>query len=140
MAGPRRKARVKSQRRRVMKVCFVLRLMLTFAAITHIFARPTVIGRPDNIPTEGQVIFFCNHRSLFDVIAVFGALKTRRDIAFLATAGLFVWPFGTILRWMGHIPVFRGTAAAIEATDTGVIYLRVGAAVVIFIEGKHTMR
>lgn len=119
-----------------MAVCFVLRLFLTFAAALKVFVRPTVIGRPENIPTEGPVIFAFNHQAPpFDIVAYFGALKTRKDLAFLATSGLFIWPVGPILKWMGHIPVRRGTEAAKDAADAGTTSLRAGAAIAISFEG-----
>jgi 1-acyl-sn-glycerol-3-phosphate acyltransferase len=55
----------------------------------------------------------------------------------MAAAGLFNVPvLGSILRWFGAIPVARGTEAAIQASNTGITFLRLGAAVAAFIEGK----
>jgi 1-acyl-sn-glycerol-3-phosphate acyltransferase len=123
-------------RRRVIFAARIVRYFLTFAASLQIFVRAEVIDR-DNVPPGGPVIIAANHRSIFDPIALFGALKKRRNVAFMAAAGLFKVPvLGSILRWFGAIPVARGTDAAIQASDTGITLLRVGAAVAAFIEGR----
>jgi 1-acyl-sn-glycerol-3-phosphate acyltransferase len=128
--------RPKSLRKRVTRTIRVCRWILTALASVGLFVRPRVIGR-ENIPKQGAVIFASNHRSVFDPIALFGALKRRRDIAFMAKAELFkFWPARALLGWLGTIPVRRGTTAAVEASEAGVAVLRAGGAVAAFIEGK----
>ena len=128
--------RPKSLRKRVKLTIRVFRWILTALASIGLFVRPRVIGR-ENIPKQGAVIFASNHRSTFDPIALFGALKTRRDVAFMAMAELFkLRPVRLLLVWLGTIPVHRQTAAAPEASDAGITVLRAGGAVAAFIEGK----
>lgn len=132
----KQEARPNSMRRRVMVACWIIRCFLTLAACLQIFVRARIIGR-ENVPDYGPVIVTGNHPTIFDPIAVFGALKKRRDVAFMTAAGFFkFWPFGVFLRWLGHIPVARGTDAAIQASETGIWMLGAGACVVVFYEGR----
>jgi 1-acyl-sn-glycerol-3-phosphate acyltransferase len=128
-------ARPKSLRKRVTRTIRVFRWILTALASVGLFVRPRVIGR-ENIPKQGAVIFASNHRSVFDPIALFGALKTRRDIAFMAKAELFkFWLSRALLGWLGTIAVARDTAEAIKSSEEGITVLLAGGAVANFIEG-----
>jgi 1-acyl-sn-glycerol-3-phosphate acyltransferase len=59
-----------------------------------------------NIPRAGPVILASNHRSNMDPVLLASAVE--RPVAFMAKAELFVWPLGSILRWIGQFPVRRG--------------------------------
>jgi 1-acyl-sn-glycerol-3-phosphate acyltransferase len=141
--------RPKSMRRRVINTCWLMRLPLVFAAWLKVFVRPEVFGRDEQtVPKEGAVLYAVNHPStIFDIFAVFGALRRRRDVAFMAKADLFrAFLLGAFLSWLGHIPVERRTkeereagiesARARAASDLAVTYIRAGAAMVVYYEGR----
>ncbi len=104
-------------------------------AVLRIFVRTHVSkNRYQAVPKHGPVIIVCNHPSPVDPILVFGAL--RRRVAFLAMEELFGVPvLGSAMRWMGHIPVARGTDHAMDCLDFAEQVLLHGGVVVIFIEG-----
>jgi 1-acyl-sn-glycerol-3-phosphate acyltransferase len=128
-------------RSRFKRVWFFTQLMrwgiLSLIARLQIFVRASVTDR-GNVPRHGAVLVCPNHQSLLDPPLVFGAL--RRNAAFLAAGGLFRQRgFGDLMRWMGHIPVQRGTSAAREAIDAGEAVLKGGGVVVLFPEGKCSL-
>ncbi len=125
--------KARSLLRRVRLVVGFVRLWLSLGARMRVFTRVTVSGR-ENVPASGRVLICPNHQSISDPLFVFGAL--RRDVAFLAAAELFKIPvFGRLLRWMGHIPVARGSNAAVEAAKAGELVLEQDGAVGVFPEG-----
>jgi 1-acyl-sn-glycerol-3-phosphate acyltransferase len=128
-----------SLRKRVWVVTTFLRGILMTAAVMRIFFRVKVIGRtPTNPPRQGALVLCPNHPSSWDPILLFGA--ARRNVAFFAKDSLFHKPvLGWILRWMGTIPVARGTSRAIESTDQGVTVLRHDGMVVNFYQGGTSL-
>lgn len=101
--------------------------------------RLEVIGR-DNVPTSGPVIIAANHMSNLDPIVLGHALIDRgRTPHFFSKAELFGVPvFRHLLKWIGQIPVWRGTAGAARSITLAEEYLAEGACVVICPEGTHT--
>jgi len=87
-------------------------------------------------PSEGGVVYICNHQSFFDPILMSFAL--RRPVNFMARDSLFRIPiFGPSLNLVHAFPVKRGTA------DTGALKeamrrLKNGGQVVLFAEGTRT--
>ncbi|HXW88086.1 MAG TPA: lysophospholipid acyltransferase family protein [Streptosporangiaceae bacterium] len=68
----------------------------------------------ENIPATGPVILAVNHLSYMDIFAVsLFADSAGRYPVFLAKSSLFEIPvLGSILRWLGQLPVYRGQADA----------------------------
>lgn len=126
-----------SHRRRVRVVNWILRILLATAASTHIFVRSTVIGR-ENLAGPGRKVVASSHRSTFDPVPLFALItKYRRDVTFLAMAELFKVPvLRSVLKWFGIIPVNRGTQAAVQASEMGVIALEDDGVVAAYIEGR----
>jgi 1-acyl-sn-glycerol-3-phosphate acyltransferase len=71
----------------------------------------------EHVPATGPVILASNHRSNMDPVLLASAVD--RPVAFMAKAELFVWPLGSILRWIGQFPVRRGgiDREALRRTD-----------------------
>jgi 1-acyl-sn-glycerol-3-phosphate acyltransferase len=90
-----------------------------------------------NVPRDGGVILAVNHLSEFDplVIAHF-VYEAGRWPQFLAKSSLFQIPlFGSFLRWVRQIPVYRGTADAAKALDAAAAAVKAGDGVIIYPEG-----
>lgn len=90
-----------------------------------------------HVPRTGGAVLICNHRSLFDAVALGAALDgTGRDVMVLAKAELFRSRLvGAVLRRAGVIPVHRGTDRAADALASAVDSLRGGELVAVFPEG-----
>ena len=126
-------ARPKSLRKRAWLVTRLLRLVFSIGVRLQIFVHVDKTGQ-EHVPATGPVLICPNHISASDPVFVFGVL--RRDVAFLAKAELFRNPIlKRLLLGMGHIPVTRGTNAAVEAAKLGERVLDQGGAVVMFPEG-----
>lgn len=91
----------------------------------------------EHVPRHGGAVLVCNHRSLFDAVALGAALdRTGRDVMVLAKAELFrARLVGAVLRRAGVIPVHRGTDRAADALAAAVASLRGGELVAVFPEG-----
>jgi 1-acyl-sn-glycerol-3-phosphate acyltransferase len=100
------------------------------------FSHVDVVGL-ERVPRTGGAVLVCNHRSLFDAVALGAALDdTGRDVMVLAKSELFAnRTQGRILSKAGVIPVFRGTDRAKDSLAEGVRSLRHGELVAIFPEG-----
>lgn len=87
-------------------------------------------------PTEGGVVYICNHQSYLDPMLM--SLALRRPMNYMARASLFRPPvFRTLIRSLNAFPVRRGhadTAALKEAMRR----LKAGGQVVVFAEGTRT--
>lgn len=104
--------------------------------VAALFSDVDATGLP-HLPRRGGAVLICNHRSLFDAVALGAALdRTGRDVMVLAKAELFrAKVVGAVLRRAGVIPVYRGTDRAADALDAAVDSLRGGELVAIFPEG-----
>lgn len=95
--------------------------------------RIRVVGA-ERVPTSGPVVLVANHSSLVDPQVIFGMLP-RRSV-FLVKRELFVGPLGRALRWIGQVPVTRGTPDRAALTAT-VRVLGEGGLVGVFPEGTR---
>lgn len=104
--------------------------------VAGLFSDVEVTGL-QHVPSRGGAVLVCNHRSLFDAIALGAALdRTGRDVMVLAKAELFrARLVGSVLRRAGVIPVHRGTDRAADALTAAVGSLRGGELVAVFPEG-----
>jgi glycerol-3-phosphate O-acyltransferase/dihydroxyacetone phosphate acyltransferase len=96
----------------------------------------------EHIPASGPVLLVANHpNSLLDAALI--AWVARRPVHFFAKAPLFDVPvFGSLLRAFGMVPAYRGSddksqvKRNLESLAAGAAWLKKGAAVGIFPEGK----
>jgi glycerol-3-phosphate dehydrogenase (NAD(P)+) len=99
-----------------------------------IYFRLSRLGR-EHIPTEGPVIFACNHRSFIDPFVI--GLMTRRPIYYVAKKELFTQRLSAwFLNSLGAFPIDRG-AADEDAMATAREILERGDPVLIFPEGTR---
>lgn len=94
----------------------------------------------EHVPPDGGAIIVTNHISYADP---FGFARFMYDSgrfpSFLAKDGLFRIPvIGWVLRRVGQIPVYRGTADARSSLADAVAAVRAGACVCIYPEGTVT--
>jgi 1-acyl-sn-glycerol-3-phosphate acyltransferase len=94
----------------------------------------------ENIPHSGGVIIAANHLSYADVLAV--ALfcdQAGRYPVFLAKSSLFkIKILGSILIWLGQLPVYRGQADAALVLRDAEQGVRDGACVIFYPESTVT--
>lgn len=87
-------------------------------------------------PTEGSVIYICNHQSFMDPPLMGMAL--RRPLHFMARDSLFRhWIFGPAIEAVNAFPVRRGTAD-LRALKEAMRRLKRGVQMVVFAEGTRT--
>lgn len=96
--------------------------------------------REQRPPFDKRLIICPRHRHWADpyVIGTFAwdlPTKLRRPLCFLAKVELFWWPFSSILRGQGAIPVKRGQADR-QALRQAIHLLRNEQPLVVFAEGK----
>jgi 1-acyl-sn-glycerol-3-phosphate acyltransferase len=94
----------------------------------------------ERIPQQGPVIVVTNHVSHLDpfVISKF-ILDAGRTPRFLAKESIFEVPVvGGAMRWMGHIPVKRGSIDARQSLAAAVAALEDGRCLVLHPEGTVT--
>ncbi|WP_375479921.1 lysophospholipid acyltransferase family protein [uncultured Jatrophihabitans sp.] len=94
----------------------------------------------ERIPQQGPVIVVLNHVSHVDpFLAAAFLLDAARTPLFLAKESIFEVPvIGPAMRWMGHIPVRRGTTDARQSLAAAVAALERGGAIVLHPEGTVT--
>jgi 1-acyl-sn-glycerol-3-phosphate acyltransferase len=94
----------------------------------------------DRVPQQGGMIIVTNHVSHVDPFLVSKfILDAARTPRFLAKDAIFDVPVvGAAMRWMGHIPVKRGTTDAAQSLAGAVDYLRGGGVIVLHPEGTVT--
>ncbi|MDA0169970.1 1-acyl-sn-glycerol-3-phosphate acyltransferase [Solirubrobacter taibaiensis] len=101
----------------------------------HVYWRLSRIGR-EHVPTEGPVIFVCNHRSFIDPFII--GLCNRRPVYYVAKEELFKNKYlGWFLNSLGAFPVRRGAADG-DMIETAKAILKRGDPVLIFPEGTRT--
>jgi 1-acyl-sn-glycerol-3-phosphate acyltransferase len=94
----------------------------------------------ERVPQEGAAIVVTNHVSHVDpfLVAKF-ILDAARRPRFLAKEAIFEVPVvGAAMRAMGHIPVRRGTADAVQSLEAAVEALKQGGLIVMHPEGTVT--
>lgn len=94
----------------------------------------------ERMPQTGPVIIVLNHVSHLDpfLVAKF-VLDVGRTPRFMAKESIFKVPaLGGLMRWMGHIPVRRGSTDAAQALSAAVSALERGGAIVMHPEGTVT--
>lgn len=94
----------------------------------------------ERVPQEGPAIVVTNHVSHVDpfLVAKF-ILDAARRPRFLAKEAIFAVPVvGAAMRAMGHIPVRRGTADAVQSLQAAVEALKAGGLIVMHPEGTVT--
>lgn len=94
----------------------------------------------EHIPSEGPVILCPNHNSDFDVMAVgHFIVSTGRAPHFLGKKEVVDMPvLGRLFKAAGQIPVYRGTATAINAYRDAIAALERGECVALYPEGTTT--
>jgi 1-acyl-sn-glycerol-3-phosphate acyltransferase len=95
--------------------------------------RIRVHGR-DRVPLRGGVVVVANHSSMADGPILFGVVPRR--VTFLIKQEMFAGVVGTLLRWIGQIPVKRGEADR-TALTSALSVLKAGGVVGIFPEGTR---
>jgi len=93
-----------------------------------------------HIPSTGGAIIVPNHVSHADpTVAAYYVYDSGRWPHFLAKSSLFSVPvLGALLRAVGQIPVYRGTADAIKALEAAIVAVDSGRVVIIYPEGTIT--
>jgi 1-acyl-sn-glycerol-3-phosphate acyltransferase len=94
----------------------------------------------ERVPQQGAAIVVTNHVSHVDPFLVSKfVLDAARRPRFLAKEAIFEVPVvGTAMRAMGHIPVRRGTADAVQSLEAAVEALKQGGLIVMHPEGTVT--
>ena len=93
------------------------------------------ISGQDHIPRSGGVLIASNHASYLD-IPILGCTLPRRA-SFIGRMDLFAGIVGSVLRYLGWIPIRRGQVDR-KAFDEAVRRLKAGQVVVIYPEGSRT--
>ena len=127
------------------KVAHQPRGFWTAIGIAILYPSTWLIGRrktrgAENLPKTGGALLVLNHVSHLDgpMDAVFSR-RHHRTPQFLVKAGVFKLFFvGTVLRGIGQVPVYRGTAKAADSMSAAVEALESGGTVVIYPEGTIT--
>ena len=93
------------------------------------------ISGQSHIPRSGGVLIAANHASYLD-IPILGCALPRRA-SFIGRMDLFAGIVGSVLRYLGWIPIRRGQVDR-KAFDEAVRRLKAGQVVVIYPEGTRT--
>jgi len=109
-------------------------LWIIVRGFARLLFRLQVSGQ-DHIPSTGGVLIAANHASYLD-IPILGCALPRRA-SFIGRMDLFTGIVGSILRYLGWIPIRRGQVDR-KAFDEAVRRLKAGQLVVIYPEGTRT--
>lgn len=98
---------------------------------------PLAVEGRDRIEREGTYLFMSNHRSVFDIFALFVA--TEHPLRMVAKRILFFIPiFGWSLWMCGFIPINRSNReSAIRSLDRAARRIRAGISILVFPEGTR---
>ncbi|HEX5405089.1 MAG TPA: lysophospholipid acyltransferase family protein [Pseudonocardiaceae bacterium] len=106
-----------------------------FPWLMAIVVRRRVHGR-ERVPATGPVVLVANHSSMLDGPVIASALsKTRRPV-FLIKREMFFWPVGSLLKWIGQVPISRNSVDR-APLFTAVQVLRGGGLIGVFPEGTR---
>lgn len=99
---------------------------------------PLSVEGADRLDPSATVLFMANHRSVFDIFALFVA--TEHGLRMVAKRSLFLIPiFGWSLWMCGFIPIDRSNrASAIRSLDRAARRIRHGVSVLVFPEGTRS--
>jgi len=108
-------------------------------SVLSLYNRLSVRGLKRALATEGPVIIAANHCSNLDPVIV-GCSYPKR-LRYLAKSSLFKVPLlGTLIRWLGAIPVKREDAqGAASALKQLISLLESGENVLVFPEGSRSL-
>jgi 1-acyl-sn-glycerol-3-phosphate acyltransferase len=109
-------------------------LWIIVRGFARLFFHLQVSGQ-DHIPRTGGVLIAANHASYLD-IPILGCALPRRA-SFIGRMDLFAGIVGSILRYLGWIPIRRGQVDR-KAFDEAVRRLKAGQLVVIYPEGSRS--
>ena len=100
-------------------------------------AIPLEVEREAALEPDRPYLFMSNHRSVFDIFALF--LATRHSLRMVAKRELFVIPIFGWAMWMcGFIPIDRSDReSAIESLNEAARRVREGISVLVFPEGTR---
>ncbi len=98
---------------------------------------PLTVERQVELDSDRPYLFMANHRSIFDIFALFLAIE--HSLRMVAKRELFFIPiFGWSLWMCGFIPIDRGDRKnAIESLDEAARRIRAGTSVLVFPEGTR---
>lgn len=98
---------------------------------------PLSVEGAERLDPRATVLFMANHRSLFDIFALFVA--TEHGLRMVAKRTLFLIPiFGWSLWMCGFIPIDRSNrTSAIRSLDRAALRIRRGVSVLVFPEGTR---
>ncbi len=94
-----------------------------------------VRGR-EHVPTQGAVLFISNHQSFFDPMCN-GAATADRQYTIIAKRGLFLGPFGWIIKSLGAKPISDSGGDG-EALRISIAELQAGRCVCMYPEGSRS--
>lgn len=98
---------------------------------------PLAVEGVDRLDPRATYVFMANHRSVFDIFALFVATEHR--LRMVAKRGIFFIPvFGWSLWMCGFIPIDRShRESAIRSLDQAARRIRSGVSVLVFPEGTR---
>lgn len=98
---------------------------------------PLTVEREAELDPDRPYLFMSNHRSVFDIFALF--LSTRHSLRMVAKRELFLIPIFGWAMWMcGFIPIDRADRdSAIESLNEAARRVRDGISVLVFPEGTR---
>ena len=104
-------------------------------AVLYPFYRFRFVGQ-ENLP-EGPAVICANHTANIDAVLLVLANGTKKDYGIIGKEELFRFkPFAALLRWLGGVPVKRGSGD-VQAVRAGFSILKDGKKLLLFPEGTR---